>query len=271
MTPQGVGLLLLLNTVLLAQDRNPFANDPNAAKAGEFQFRINCSFCHGLGARGGGRGPDLTLARKRHGASDAEMFQNIKNGIPGTAMPAAIGSIGVGMTDEEVWQVVAYIRSVQMKTPAHPPGNAANGKDAFFGSAKCFACHMVQGKGGRLGPDLTGTGSSRSVESIVESIRDPSRRLAAGLTEATKAFPQEYETVTVVTAEGKTITGVTLNEDSFSVQIMDPAEKIYLFEKDKLRSFKKTRVSLMPAYDTSQLSDKDLGDIVAYLLSVEDK
>jgi hypothetical protein len=71
--------------------------------------------------------------------------------------------------------------------------------------------------------------------------------------------------------EGKTITGVTLNEDSFSVQIMDPAEKIYLFEKDKLRSFKKTRVSLMPAYDTAQLSDKDLGDIVAYLLSVEDK
>jgi len=117
MPPKVVGLLLL-GTVLIAQDRNPLANDPNAAKAGEFQFRINCSFCHGLGARGGGRGPDLTLARKRHGASDAEMFQNIKNGIPGTAMPAAIGSIGVGMTDEEVWQVVAYIRSVQVKRRA---------------------------------------------------------------------------------------------------------------------------------------------------------
>jgi putative heme-binding domain-containing protein len=270
MLPKLVGLLLF-GTALIAQDHNPFANDPQAAKAGEFQFRINCSFCHGLGARGGGRGPDLTLARKRHGASDAEMFQNIKNGIPGTAMPAAIGSIGVGMTDEEVWQVVTYIRSVQVKTPAQPPGNAANGKDAFFGSAKCYECHMVQGKGGRLGPDLTGTGSSRSIESMIESVRDPSRRLAAGLTEATKAFPQEYETVTVVTAEGKSITGVTLNEDSFSVQIMDPSEKIYLLEKDKLRSFKKTRVSLMPAYDKSQLSDKDLGDIIAYLLSVEDK
>jgi putative heme-binding domain-containing protein len=175
------------------------------------------------------------------------------------------------MTDAEVWQVVTYIRSVQVKTPAHPPGNAANGKDAFFGSAKCFACHMVEGKGGRLGPDLTGTGSSRSIESIVESIRNPSRRLSAGLTEATKAFPQEYETVTVVTAEGKTITGVTLNEDSFTVQIMDPSEKIHLLDKDKLRSFKKSRASLMPAYGAGELSDKDLQDIVAYLVSVEAK
>jgi cytochrome c oxidase cbb3-type subunit III len=271
LTPKVVGFCLLLSLALVAQERNPLAGDAKAAAAGEFQFRINCSFCHGLGARGGGRGPDLTLARKRHGASDVEMFHNIKEGIAGTAMPAAIGSIGVGMTDAEVWQVVTYLRSVQVKAPAHPPGSAANGKDAFFGSAKCFACHMVEGKGGRLGPDLTGTGSARSIESIIESIRNPSRRLAAGLTEATKAFPQEYETVTVVTAEGKTVTGVTLNEDSFSVQLMDPAEKIYLLEKDKLRSFKKTRVSLMPAYDISQLSDKDLGDIVAYLISVEAK
>jgi len=270
MPPKVVGLLFLA-AALMAQERNPFESDPKAAQAGEFQFRINCSFCHGLGARGGGRGPDLTLARKRHGASELEMFHNIKEGIAGTAMPAAIGSIGVGMTDAEVWQVVTYLKSVQVKTPAHPPGSAANGKDAFFGSAKCFACHMVDGKGGRLGPDLTGTGSSRSIESIVESIRKPNVRLAAGLTEATKAFPQEYETVTVVTAEGKTITGVTLNEDSFSIQLMDPAEKIYLLDKDTLRSFQKTRTSLMPAYSTADLSDKDLQDIVAYLISVEAK
>ena len=147
MPPKALGLVLL-STALLAQERNPFAGDPNAAKAGEFQFRINCSFCHGLGARGGGRGPDLTLAGKRHGTTDVELFHNIKEGIAGTAMPAAVGSIGVGMTDEEIWQVITYVRSVQVKTPANPPGNAANGKDAFFGSANCFACHMVQGKGG---------------------------------------------------------------------------------------------------------------------------
>ena len=271
MNSKSAGLFLLLAAVLAAQERNPFANNPKAAKLGEFQFRINCSFCHGLGARGGGRGPDLTLARKRHGATDSEMFHNIKDGIAGTAMPAAIGSIGVGMTDAEVWQVLTYLRSVQVKTAAHPAGNAAHGEQLFFGDAKCSACHMVLGKGGRLGPDLTGTGSSRSVESMVDSIRNPSKRLAPGLTEPTKGFPQEYETVSVVTADGKAITGVTLNEDSFTVQVMDPGEKIYLLQKDQLRSYKKSRVSIMPAYDAAQLSDKDVQDIVAYLMGVEAK
>jgi len=271
MLAKAVGLLLILGVALMAQERNPFSGNLDAAKKGEFQFRINCSFCHGLGARGGGRGPDLSIARKRHGTSDLELFHNIKDGIAGTAMPAAIGSIGVGMTDEEVWQVVTYIRTVEAKSSAHAVGNAANGKDLFYGSARCYECHMVSGKGGRLGPDLTGTGSSRSTESIIDSIRNPSKRLAAGLTEATKPFPQEYETVTVVTAEGKTITGVTLNEDSFTVQLMDVNEKIYLLDKEKLRSFKKSRTSLMPAYDASQLSDKDLQDIVAYMVSVEAK
>ena len=74
--------------------------------------------------------------------------------------------------------------------------------------------------------------------------------------------------MTVVTAEGKEIKGVALNEDRFSVQMMDTSEHIHLLEKDKLRSFEKSRVSLMPSYDTSLLSDKDLQDIVAYLLSV---
>ncbi|MFY9559620.1 MAG: c-type cytochrome [Terriglobales bacterium] len=110
-------MLLAASTALAAQGVNPFAGDPKAAKAGEFQFRINCAFCHGLGARGGGRGPDLTRARKRHGTSDADMFHTIKEGAPGTAMPAAAGSIGVVMTNEEVWQVVAYLRSVQVKAP----------------------------------------------------------------------------------------------------------------------------------------------------------
>jgi putative heme-binding domain-containing protein len=127
---------------------------------------------------------------------------------------------------------------------------------------------MVEGKGGRLGPDLTAVGGSRTHESIVESVRDPSRRLAWGLTEATKEFPQEYESVTVVTAEGRKLKGVILNEDSFTVQIMDMGETIRLLEKDKLRSFQKSRESAMPKYDADVLSDKEVEDIVAFLVSV---
>ena len=261
--------LVLLGVVMHATAQNPLASDPKAAKAGEYEFRINCALCHGLGARGGGRGPDLTRAVKKHTHSDAEMFQVISNGIPGTAMPAnGTNGQGVGMTDEEIWQIITYIRSQEVKAPATPLGNAAHGRELFYGDGNCALCHMVEGKGGRLGPDLTGVGGSRTRESLIDSVRNPSRRLAWGLTEATKEFPQEYESVTVVTADGKTIKGVTLNEDSFSVQIMDAGEHIHLLEKDKLRSFEKSRQSAMPKYDADVLSDKELEDIVAFLVSV---
>jgi len=265
----AVLLLLGLSTALAGGDQNPFAGDPKAAKAGEFQFRINCAFCHGLGARGGGRGPDLTRAHKRHAHSDAQMFRTISDGIAGTAMPAnGTNGQGVGMTEAEIWQLISYIRSVEVRTSAQPAGNAAHGRQLFYGDANCSGCHMVGGKGGRLGPDLTAVGGARTAESIVDSVRNPSRRLAWGLTEATKEFPQEYETVTVVTADGQKIKGVALNEDRFSVQMMDLSENIHLFEKDKLLSFEKSRRSLMPSYDTTLLSDTDLRDVVAYVLSV---
>ena len=246
--------------------QNPLAGDPKAAKAGEYEFRINCALCHGLGARGGGRGPDLTRAQKKHAHNDAEMFEIISNGIPGTAMPAnGTNGQGVGMTDEEIWQIITYIRSQEMKAGTKLTGDPAHGKELFYGDGNCSLCHMVSGKGGRLGPDLTGVAGSRTREAIIDSIRNPSRRLAWGLTEATKEFPQEYESVTVVTADGKQIKGVTLNEDSFSVQMMDSGEHVYLLEKSQLKSFQKSRESAMPQYNSDVLSDKDLDDIVAFL------
>ena len=249
--------------------KNPLSGTPGEAKAGEFEFRINCALCHGLGARGGGRGPDLTRTVKKHVHSDADMFQVISNGIPGTAMPAnGTNGQGVGMTDREIWQIIAYIRSQEVKASAKPVGNAAHGKQLFYGDANCSLCHMVEGKGGRFGPDLSGVAGSRTHEAIIDSVRDPSRRLAWGLTEATKEFPQEYETVTIVSPDGKQIKGVTLNEDGFSLQMMDMNGDIHLIEKNKLRSFQKSRESAMPKYTTDTLSDKDLEDIVAFLGSL---
>lgn len=265
----GLVSLLLVIGVCSADGQNPLAGDAKAAKAGEFQFRINCALCHGLGAHGGGRGPDLTRAVKKHTHSDADMFQVITNGIAGTAMPAnGTNGQGVGMTDEEIWQIITYIRSQEVKAPAQAMGNAAHGKTLFYGDANCSLCHMVEGKGGRLGPELTAVGGSRTHAAIVESVRDPSRRLAWGLTEATKEFPQEYESVTVMTADRKEIKGVTMNEDNFSVQIMDTSEQIHLLDKSKLLAFQKKRESAMPKYSVDTLSDKDLEDIVAYLVGV---
>jgi cytochrome c oxidase cbb3-type subunit III len=262
-------LLLGFTRMVAADDRNPLAGNVKAAKAGEYEFRINCALCHGLGAHGGGRGPDLTRAVKKHAHSDAEMFQVISNGIPGTAMPAnGTNGQGVGMTDKEIWQIITYIRSQEVKAPAKAIGNAVHGKELFYGDANCSLCHMVEGKGGRLGPELTSVGGSRTPQAIIDSVRDPSQRLAWGLTEATKEFPQEYESITAVTSDGKEIKGVAMNEDSFTVQLMDTTEQIHLLEKDKLRSFQKNRQSAMPKYNVDTLSDKDLQDIVAFLVSV---
>lgn len=267
-----VASLVLLMHPTAAQGQNPYSSNSAAAKAGEFEFRINCALCHGLGARGGGRGPDLTRAHKRHGDSDGDLFRNISQGIPGTAMPAnGTNGQGVGMTDNEIWQIITYLRSLQVRAPAKKLGNAANGKKLFYGDANCSTCHMVDGKGGRVGPDLSSVGISRTMESLVESVRKPSQRLAWGLTEPTKEFAQQYETVTVVTPDGKEIRGVTLNEDSFSLQLMDTSEQIHLLDKDKLRSINKSRKSLMPSYDSGTLRDQDLNDIIAYLQDVTEK
>jgi cytochrome c oxidase cbb3-type subunit III len=264
-----IALMLMGIAGRAADERNPFAGNAKAAKAGESEFRINCALCHGLGARGGGRGPDLTRAHKKHVHSDAEMFQVISKGIPGTAMPAnGTNGQGVGMTDEEIWQIITYIHSQEVKAPAQQAGNVKHGKELFYGDANCSLCHMVEGKGGRLGPDLSSVGGSRTREALIDSVRNPSNKLAWGLTEPTKEFPQEYESVTAVTADGKEIKGVTLNEDGFSVQVMDTSEQIHLLEKGKLRSFQKSRQSAMPKYGAEVLSDKDLGDVVAFLISV---
>ena len=252
---------------IAAQGKNPYAGDAKVAKLGEFEFRANCAFCHGLGAHGGGRGPDLTRTPKKHGDADAEIFNTINNGVPGTAMPPnGATQQGVGMTEEEIWQVVTYIRSVEKK-PGTVSGDAKHGRELFYGNAGCATCHMFVGKGGRLGPDLTAAGTSRSTEYLVESLRNPSRRLAQGISEAMKEFSVEYETVDAVTKDGTNLRGALLNEDSFTIQFMDTREKVHSLDKASLKSLRKSRESLMPAYDEKALPGKDLQDLLAFLVS----
>jgi putative heme-binding domain-containing protein len=261
-----IGLLAAANDAW-AQAKNPYAGDAKMAKLGEFEFRANCAFCHGLGGRGGGRGPDLTRTPKKHGDSDSDIFNTINNGVPGTAMPPnGATQQGVGMTEQEVWQVVTYIRSVEKK-PDVINGDPKHGRELFYGQAGCATCHMFAGKGGRLGPDLTGAGTARSTDYLAESVRKPSRRLAQGLIEAMKEFSAEYETVNVVTGDGTKYQGTLLNEDSFTVQFIDTRENVHSFDKSSLKSMQKSRESIMPAYDEKMLPDKDLQDLLAFMVS----
>jgi putative heme-binding domain-containing protein len=241
--------------------KNPFAGDAGAIEEGKSLFRINCSLCHGIAGRGGIRGPDLSTGRWVHGGSDEDLFNTILRGVPGTPMPAN------DLTDEEAWLVIAYLRSLTPQNTA-VKGNKAAGEKTFWNDGNCSLCHMVNGKGGRVGPDLSRVGSMRSLEYLEESIRKPDAHLAEGLSYPYKDLAQAYEKVVVVTSAGKQITGVALNEDTFTLQMMDQSENLHLFQKKDLRSVEHTRKSLMPAYGPDLLNDQDLEDLLAYLSSL---
>jgi cytochrome c oxidase cbb3-type subunit 3 len=266
----GLTLLLfscLWASALLAEDKpltNPKAGNPAAIKEGSSLFRGNCSPCHGMNATGGGRGPDLIAGRWAHGSSDAEIFHTISQGVPGTEMPAN------SFEDSETWAIIAYLRSVGSPQRATNSGDRTKGEKLFFASAGCSQCHMVKGKGGRLGPDLSRVGAARSESYLVDSIRDPDKQLSNGMLDPNRFWgpPLLYEMVTVVTASGERITGVAKNEDTFSIQLLDTSQQLRLFSRKDLKEVIQERKSLMPTYSREMLNPTDLHDLVSYLESL---
>jgi len=273
--PLGVRLWIFLGLIFASQlgwlantrgqeveAKNPYAHDPAALRKGGTTYRVNCDFCHGIDARGENGAPDLTSPRTQK-RSDAELFRIILGGRPGTEMPAN------DLSEKETWEVIAYLRSLRPIADSRVAGDPETGKRIFFGKASCSQCHMINGKGGRLGPDLSRIAVSRSTAYIVESIRQPSKVLAIAMMPPTRhETPVRYQTVTVVTNAGRRITGVRKNEDSFSVQLMTPDEELRMFLKKDLKEVLHDPTSLMPAYSEQMLNEKNLADLMAFLESL---
>jgi putative heme-binding domain-containing protein len=251
-------------TAVDAHAARPEAANAPAIAEGRSAFRANCAPCHGLSARGGGRGPDLTSGNWAHGGSDAEIFRTITRGVPGTEMPANT------LEDSEVRAIIAFLRS--QAPAAHPvvAGDPGRGQQLFAGSANCATCHMIDGHGGRLGPDLSRVGAARAVAYLVESIREPDKELTAGATDPNNHYglPLPYDTVTVVTTAGERIVGVARNEDTFSIQLLAVDQSLHCFLKKDVREVTHARKSLMPAYPESVLSAAQLQDLLAYLVTL---
>jgi putative heme-binding domain-containing protein len=249
-------VFLVSGGLLLAQEppgKNPAANNPHlgnpqSIRNGMALYRIRCADCHGLDASGY-RGPDL-IAVMAGGATDERLFQTIRKGVPGTEMPAANES---SSPDDELLMIIAYLRKIGSVAPAETvSGNVENGQRLF--AAQCASCHRVGAKGGRIGPDLTRIGASRSRAALTREIRTPSEWI-----------PSNYETVTLVTKDGQRIRGVKKNEDVFSIQVMDLRERIQGYLKSSLQEVIYDRSSLMPAFTPARLSDSDLNDLIGYL------
>ena len=219
---------------------------------GRGQFRIYCAPCHGIRAAGG-RGPDLTRGVYSAGERDQDLYRVITDGVPGTEMPSFSLSLG----DDNIWRLIAYIRSIKGPETAEIPGSAGAGEKLFWGKGGCGQCHMVQGKGGRMGPELTRIGRLRSLAYLRESVISPNSDLTPG-----------FYTITVITKEGKKIVGVQRGFDNFSVQLMDAAENLHSFLRSDVQSVSREFRSLMPENYSRVFSETELDDLLKYLASL---
>jgi cytochrome c oxidase cbb3-type subunit 3 len=244
------------------ESENPLGSNPKVIAEGASQFRINCAFCHGLSAHGGARGPDLTRGVWNHGGSDADIFRTITQGVPGTLMPAN------DLATVETWEIIMYLRSLSGGSAKGISGDRKAGAKIFFGGGNCSGCHMVNGKGGRVGPDLSRVGAARSPDFLGRKLRDPNKTLAASLTDPNREWPLEYEAVTVVTTDNVTVAGVLRNEDSFSIQLMDLSEGLHSYWKRDLLKVTHQHRTVMPAFGEDILDDLQLRNLVAYLDSL---
>src|SRR5262249_32703426 len=160
----------------------------------------------------GRRGPDLTLAMLGYSDPDRELFRIVSEGIPGTEMESFAGPL----QDDERRRLVAYLRSLAPGGTAASEGDRAAGEQLFWGKGGCGRCRRVGARGGSVGPNLTRAGRQRNLAFLRESIVDPDAEITPG-----------YATITVVTREGKTITGVEKGFDNFSARLTDLSGQYY--------------------------------------------
>lgn len=221
--------------------------------SGEKLFQNHCALCHGPKGEGG-RGPMLAQAKLSRAPDDAMLLKVIENGIRGTEMPGADS-----MSDREMRQTAAYVRSLGKLSAKPVPGNPTRGAEIYRGKGGCVTCHSIQGEGGISGPDLAAIGGRRSAAYLRESLVDPQATV-----------PEGYLLMTVATKNGQKVTGVRVDEDSFSVQVRDDAGRSYSFWKHEISQIDRQRgKSPMPSYK-GQLLDDELTDLVAYLASLKE-
>jgi metallo-beta-lactamase class B len=236
-------------------------DDKAAVEAGKQLFNGMCVECHGAGGAGGDA-PSLNRARLNHAPTDAALINILTNGIPNTAMPRIRR-----FTDNEMQQLVAYVRSLGRIAPEKVPGDGRKGAEVYR-SLGCAGCHIVNGAGGNLGPDLSDVGYMRSAGSLRQSIIDPGAALPKGVLQIPARGYAEYLPLRIVTKQGGEVRGIRVNEDAFTIQVRDQAGKFYSLRKADLELLEKQAgKSLMPSF-ASRIKADELTDLVAYLSSL---
>jgi putative heme-binding domain-containing protein len=232
---------------VLLQGATPAARD---VAEGREIFRLRCAECHG-GAGEGGRGPNLAAGVFYHGGTDADLFQTIQNGIPGTEMP------GFATSETRLAQLVAFLRSLPPSADRSPlPGDPRRGEALFRGKGDCLSCHRVGRDGGFAGPDLSSVGSRRPLAYLRASLVDPDRDVRS-----------RYWVVTAVAGSGERSQGFLLDEDRHTLQILGFDGKLRSLKKEDLKTYDVDRHSVMQSF-AGTFDAREMDDLVSYLSSL---
>ena len=215
-----------------------------ASEAGKRAFEARCAGCHGADASGGERGPTLVDIREPRAATPAALRQLIRTGIPGTGMPA------FQIPDAELDSLVAHLELLTMPAAERPSeGDVAAGERFFAGKGKCSTCHMVRGKGGILGPDLSNLARERRTPQIEGAMRDPGVKTPG------------YRAVSVRLRDGRTLRGLAKYESPFDLGLQTADGGFHSLAKDRVATMT-AEPSLMPRVDGTP---DEMRDLLAYL------
>jgi putative heme-binding domain-containing protein len=249
----AVGLWLGSFGVSSQAQENRFDTEVDV-RMGSRVFLAECGRCHGQDARGNDEtgAPDLTRGRFESASTDSGLFQIVRDGIPGTTM------IGIGWAPEPtIWQVVAYVKSLSIDPGDYDlPGDVDRGRAVFESKGNCASCHMVRGAGARLGPDLSTVANRRKPEELKTDLTDPD-----------ETVEPRWWTLKVTRSDGSVVQGLRMNEDTFTLRIMDAEEKLWHFSKKELLSVERIESSTMPSV-FGTLTAGEVDDLVAYLFSL---
>ena len=213
-------------------------------------YAARCVTCHGTQGDAIG-GVNLRSGTFRNAVIDRDLERFIRAGSP-AGMPAFALDTG------DMAGIIAYLRNMNAFDAATvKAGDAARGRTLFEGKAGCTACHRVGRTGSRVGPNLIDIGAVRSAGSLQRSLVDP-----------TSQMMPINRPVRVVTKDGSVINGRRLNEDTYSLQLIDERARLHSIMKADVREFTISKTSPMPSA-TATLSPDEIADVIAYLLSLK--
>lgn len=219
---------------------------------GQLNFESHCASCHGLDGRGGEHAHAIATPHAAGALEDVAIYQIIRGGIPSAGMPSFRS-----LSEPELHAIVTYLRLLTGKAAAPSgTGNAARGEQVFFGKGRCGDCHMMLGKGGPVGSDLTDFAGSHSANELHQAIIHPDQWISPA-----------QNVVTVTTLSEERFSGLVRNEDNFSLQLQDANGTFHLFMKSQIAKVDRDAHSLMPGDYGTRLTPAELDDLIRYLAS----